>query len=184
MKNLSLVKNLSLCVVLLSLGACSQGQKNVKTTFACVKNQEGIPTTEAQTAEQKIPIISWTSDFAKDVDYTPEKRCLEVSGKFQKYYDQGLLNYITTGTKTNQNIICVSSNLGGGCLDDESGGQLWTLKPEDNASTIIPALLDSAYKGSGAIRQCGSDECEKGLIERNNGQDYWNINAYLAKYGK
>jgi len=150
-----------------------------KVTFSCLINEDNLPIITAQTDRKTIPLISWTTNFTSDTGYTAQKRCEEVSSKFQKYYNQGLLNYITTGTKNNQNIICVSSILGNGCLNDDTQGQLLTLKPDDKVSTIIPDLLNNVYKSSGAIPQ--SHQGEGGFIERENGQDYWNINQYLVE---
>ena len=112
-----------------------------------------VPTINEFARAGNIPIIPWTSDFGSSVGYTPQSRFQKVSANFQKYYEQGVLNYITTGKKNDYDIICVSSQLGGGCLDDASQGLLWTLKPEDNTNEVIPKVFDVGYMASSPLNQ-------------------------------
>ena len=110
--------------------------------YACITDSSGIPTTVAQSKQWgDISIIRWTSDFGSGI-YNPQSRCEEVSANLQKYYEQGVLKYITTGRKNDYDIICVSRKFGGECLDDASQGQIWTVKSEDNASEIIRKLRE------------------------------------------
>lgn len=117
------------------------------TTFSCRSNN-GVPTTIASTPRGNISLISWAYNLGNEAGYTPQKRCEEVSNRFQQYYDQGVLNFVTTGRKNNQNIICVSSEKGGACQ-----GLLFTLKPSDNPSEVIQLMFDVAGYASSPIEQ-------------------------------
>lgn len=148
-----------------------------EVSYACVTDSSSTPTTVAQSEKRgDIPIIRWTSDFGSGVGYTPQSRCQEVSANFQKYYEQGVLNYITTGQKNSYDIICVSSKLGGGCLGDASQGQLWTLKSGDNASEVIPKVFDVGYMGSSPLNQSDGR-----VIIREGSQVYLDINKHLQE---
>lgn len=148
-----------------------------KVSYACITDSNGTPTTVAQSEKRgNIPIIRWTSDFGSGEGYTPQSRCDEVSANFQKYYKQGILNYITTGQKNNYDIICVSSKFGGGCLDDATQGQLWTLKREDNASEVIPKVFDVGYMGSAPLEQSDGS-----VITRQGSQVYLDVKKHLEQ---
>lgn len=153
MKLQSAIALLTASALALSVSACnSSSSTSQKVTFSC-GIKKGIPTTVAQTSQSEIPLIRWVSDFGSEVGYTPEKRCEEVSQRFQQYYNQGILNFVTTGRENNQNIICVSSKDGGACQ-----GLLFTLKPSDNPSLVIGQMFEVSSKASGAIDQSSSSD--------------------------
>ncbi len=140
-------------------------------TFLCGVSHDGVPTTFAQeTTNEGIPkrksVIRWVSDFGDKVGYTPQKRCEEVSNRFQKYNKQGLLNYITIGKQEGFDTICVAK-------DKEHGGPcllLWTLKLQTNPKLVLNQLL-SDHQGRGPIE-------EKGF----NGSDiYIDVNKLISK---
>ncbi|RCJ32590.1 hypothetical protein A6769_27325 [Nostoc punctiforme NIES-2108] len=151
MKFQSLITLIAISTLTLNITACNGSQSSSeKITFSCgVKND--VPTTVGKTLRGEISIIRWVSDFGAEVGYTPQKRCEEVSNRFQEYYNQGILNYITTGRQNNYDTLCVSSENGGAC-----DGLLLTLKPGDSASSLIPQLFDVASLGSGPIEQSSS----------------------------
>ncbi|MFB2917867.1 DUF1822 family protein [Aerosakkonema funiforme] len=120
------------------------------TTFSC-KNNNGVPTTVVSTHRGNISLIRWAYNLGSEAGYRPEKRCEEVSKRFQQYYNQGVLNFVTTGRQSNQNIVCVSSEKGGACR-----GMLFTLKPSDNPNQVIQQMFDVASYASGPIEQSSS----------------------------
>jgi hypothetical protein len=111
-----------------------------KVSFTCQKiptqnGQEMISTTVALTARGTVPIIRWkTNAFG---NYPPQKRCEEVSKRFQEAYDNGSLNYITNGTINQQNVICTALKNKGECHT-----LLMTLLPEDDSVAIVMDLGD------------------------------------------
>jgi Circadian oscillating protein COP23 len=117
------------------------------TTFFCGASQ-GVPVTYANTPRGNVPIIRWRSNYFSDSGYTPERRCDEVSGRFQTYYNSGSLNFITTGMMNGQPVVCVSATNGGGCQ-----GLLLTLRPNDNASQVVQQLFDIRAGAAGPINQ-------------------------------
>ena len=124
--------------------------------FFCDTNAEGIPTTYGINPQgEKRTLITWTSDFGREAGYTPKRRCQEVSGNFQRYYEQNSISYIGVGEKNNLNIICVISQLGGKCVNDETQGQLLTLAdnidPIQAISIIFKPSISSIPASSAAM---------------------------------
>ena len=97
-------------------------------------------------------MIHWVSHYFEDSGYDPLTRCRDVSGRFQRYYEAGILNYITTGIVNRLPVICVSDSMGGPCQ-----GVLLTLKPGQNASFVVQRLFDLSYgRQVGALYESGS----------------------------
>lgn len=130
------------------------------TTFEC-STINGVPTTIARTSQKQVAVIRWVSDFGSEAGFTPQKRCQLVSARFQEYYTQGKLNFLTTGRKNGQNIICIAETQGGNCT-----GQLFTLKPEANPGETLKNLLN-VRTGAG------------GPLNETNDRVYIDMNQYL-----
>ena len=84
-------------------------------TFACVESAyyHAPPTTVFYSPEGALPVIHWVSDYFDGSGYDPLTRCRAVSGRFQRYYEAGVLNYITTGIVNRLPVICVTDQMGG-----------------------------------------------------------------------
>jgi hypothetical protein len=130
-------------------------------TFYCGTSYDGVPTTFANTPRGAISVVRWVSWHFTDSGYSPERRCQEVSGRFQTYKNNGTLNYITTGVMNGQPVVCVSGANGGGCQ-----GLLFTLKPGSNASRVVQQLFDIRAGASGPLNESSDRE-------------YLDMNAYL-----
>jgi hypothetical protein len=115
--------------------------------FSC-EIRGNVPTTLAQTPRGKIPVIRWVSHYFSESGFDPQKRCEDVTNRFQIYSNQGVLSYITTGMENNQEVICVSGKEGGSC-----NGTLFTLKPEQKASRVIQQLFDVAYRNAAPLEE-------------------------------
>ncbi len=121
--------------------------------FFCAKSlnpQTGkaVPTTMAKTKRGNVAMIRWQSTYfsANGKSFTPQDRCQEVSRRFQTFYQDGVLAYLTTGKMNAQNVICVSDEYGGPCQ-----GLLLTLEPKDNPEEVLKALLNVRTRARGAI---------------------------------
>jgi hypothetical protein len=108
------------------------------TSFFCGISPEGVYTTYGKTDRGDIPIIRWVSNHFADSGYTPRQRCLEVSNRFQDYYQKGILKYITVGIRNRQPVVCISQS-GFGC--DQL---LFTLKRGTDAARVVQRLNDFA----------------------------------------
>ena len=140
-----------------------------ETRFIC-GSWRNIPMTVAQTHRGNIPVIYWVSDWVNDPnsELTPKSRCKIVSNNFQQAFDRGDLQYITTGYKNGQNIVCVAQYNGGPCH-----AQLFTLKPDSDPSASLRQLMNIGENyASGA----------GGPLEQASGQRiYVNFDAFLEQ---
>lgn len=103
--------------------------------FRC-KEHDGIPITVAYTEDRRIELIRWERNIFKN--YPPQKRCEEVSPRFQKHYDLDNLDYIYYGEKNGSKIICASEE-SGKCKPD---GILLTLESEDDPKQVMKDIFD------------------------------------------
>jgi len=113
------------------------------TTFFCGVSNDGIPTTFANTSRGTVQVVKWTSEFFTDSGYSPERRCQEVSSRFQRHYSSGQLNFLTAGYLNGQPAIC-AGNSSPPCTSEKL---LFTLKPGSDAAARIQQIF---YIGSGA----------------------------------
>lgn len=120
-------------VTLIPLASASANPAKAK--FFCGQSN-GHPATMAITSRGNVPVIVWTTTRG-DGQYTPQVRCDAVSGRFQKFYTDGTLNFLTTGRQNRQPVICVALQKGGGCH-----GLLLTLRPQDNPTQKLQDLLN------------------------------------------
>ena len=118
---------------------------SLASTISCM-NADGVPATVVQTKSGKqVPIIYWKSQAFSGSGWTPERRCQEVSARFQSYHSSGTLEYITTGRMNGLPVICVAKTDGGACA-----GLLYTLKPGQNATATLKKLFDVRTKPGAA----------------------------------
>jgi hypothetical protein len=130
----------SLGILGVLLAGAPSGQAKAQS-FVC-STLSGVPTTLASMADGKqVPVIRWTSNVFDGAGWTPERRCQEVSGRFDTLNRQGRLTYITTGRINGQPVICTAPSNGASC-----DGLLYTLKPGQNATTTLRNLLDVRLK--------------------------------------
>jgi hypothetical protein len=140
-----------------SSGTCGQAQPPMMNSsitsdsFYCGKDRYSRPTTFASTSGGTLPIVRWVSQYFAASGYDPETRCQEVSGRFDLFYKQGRLNYVTTGIVNRLPVVCVASQIGGPCT-----GVLFTLKPDENASRVIQQLFDVRAGASGSLYESES----------------------------
>ncbi len=148
------ITGISTLLVLINSVLAMPSVAQSKNTYKCLifKNN---PTTVVDTKRGKIQLISWKSNFFSNSTWTPQKRCDEVSKRFQKFSDNGTLRYVATGTMNRQSVICVAQkkSSGFGCQTD---GLLLTLEPKDNPNTVLQELFDiSARVSSGGLSRGG-----------------------------
>lgn len=114
---LTIAKLASSIFTLLSVTIITQPSFAESTTFFCGTNN-GIPATIARTPRGEVPMILWNSSNLGELGDTPQKRCEEVSHKFQTYYNTGKLKYITTERRNGQVVACVAQEENGPCGDE------------------------------------------------------------------
>lgn len=142
----------SIAIAVSAIGTYASAQKTTLKTkaFVCGRSN-GTPATIAQTNQGDVPVIRWTSDGFRDVGYSPERRCMEVSARFQQYFLNEKLKYLTTGIMNNQQVVCVADLDGGDCT-----GLLFTLKRGSDPSQVLNSLLAVRVRASGPLNESTS----------------------------
>ena len=161
------IKFVSLILITIAVGCADKQINNSATTetqskrqiqFVCSKtydqeNQKYVYSTVAWNPQRKRSIIVWKREDFSGNGFTPQKRCEEVSPRFQEAYDKGNLNYFTQGKMNGQPVICTANRVGDNC-----NTLLITLKHQDNAQQTLEQLSD-IFLGyaSGAIVQSSGE---------------------------
>ncbi|EAZ90505.1 COP23 domain-containing protein [Crocosphaera chwakensis] len=141
----------------------SMQAKSVGTNFLC-QNWQGVPTTLAKTPEQEsVPVLVWQSEYFNDSGYDASTRCQLVSGRFQYFYNNGQLKYLTTGRMNRMPVVCVTQRQGGGCE-----GLLFTLKPGTDPTQTLKQLMAVRFRSSGPLNETS-------------GRVYINFEDYLSQ---
>ncbi len=145
----------------------AETQSNARFFCSAIVNPatgEKTPMTLAKTQRGNVEMIRWKSTFFKNGvnDFTPMSRCTEVSRRFQDFYNQGILSYLTTGKMNAQNVICVAEEYGGPC-----SGLLLTLEPKDNPQQVLQELMNVRTRASG------------GPLTRGSGSAYFDVEDFL-----
>ena len=119
--------------------------------FVCgVSN--GAPSTNAVKADGgQVPVIRWTSTTFEASGWSQERRCKEVSSRFDSYLKQGRLAFITTGRMNGLPVICTAATNGGAC-----DGLLYTLKPGQNATATLRDLYEIRVKARAPLNETTS----------------------------
>ncbi len=108
-----------------------------RANFSC-ETINGVPTTVARTSQGTTPIIRWIKEYYPESGEDPITRCVRVSGIFQTYNQQGILNYIKTGEMNGQRVICAASEVGSPC-----SRLLYRLDPDENPDKEVRELRDT-----------------------------------------
>ena len=139
-KKLLLIAAITLC-----LFPQSSHSAALASSITCM-DANGVPATVVKTKSGKqVPIIYWKSTTFAGSGWTPERRCKEVSMRFQQFHSTNNLEYITTGRMNGLPVICVANSNGGPCA-----GLLYTLKPGQNATATLQKLFDVQKKPDGS----------------------------------
>ncbi|OJJ20768.1 hypothetical protein BI308_20410 [Roseofilum reptotaenium AO1-A] len=127
-----LLSVVSLTTLSITLPQPSQAQS---ARFYCGTSQ-GSPATLVDSPRGVVPVIVWQSSYFEGSGYSPQRRCQEVSSRFQTYYNNKILEYLTTGIVNGYPVICVSQTNGGSCA-----GVLFTLQQGDDANRVLQQMF-------------------------------------------
>ena len=117
-------------------------------------------------------IIAWESDSFPNTVWTPQKRCEVISQKFQDFYNQDRLRYMTAGQINGLGVICAARSP----ETCNSRNQLFTVKPGTNPQRVLEQLTELA---SGRTTEGVSQTRYPGMWETVNNQKYLNFGVYL-----
>jgi hypothetical protein len=131
----------------LSMSIPAQAADVKDAKFLC-GTSKGAPATVALTSRGAVPVILWSSQYFNNAGFTPQYRCKVVSSRFQQYYKNGMLNYLTTSRLNRQPVVCVATAKGGPCA-----GVLFTLKPGSDPWLTLTRLMQVRVGASGPLNE-------------------------------
>jgi len=117
--------------------------------FLC-SNSEGTLTTIARTTDADIPIVHWNSESVSESEMN-QQLCETVSQRFQTYYENDQLNYITTGRENGETVACVAAE-----VNDSCSGILFALNTEINPRASLQRILRIRVPADGPISETGN----------------------------
>lgn len=143
--------------------ATTATQPKPSIEYFCFNESQDKPVTVVDTKRGRIELIIWRSEFFADTGYTPQRRCNEVTARFQRHSDAKTLRYISTGTMNGQKVICVAKNDAGDCRRD---GLLITLEPQDDPNQVLRELFNLRERASsgGIYRAFGGKTLKEVII--------------------
>lgn len=156
--------------VLGAIAPVQAAEVNQSAKFVCGTSQ-GYPATVALTPRGSVPVVRWSSNYFGSSGFSPQQRCKIVSAKFQQYYQNGTLNYLTTGWANRQPVVCVAAHKGGPCSD-----VLFTLKPGSDPYTTLTRLMQVRVRASGPLNESASSAPVEPSIADGR---YVDMNAFL-----
>jgi hypothetical protein len=112
-------------------------------TYYCAQ-LNGNWNTFVNTPRGRVNLINWVTNYS-DI-WNPQKRCLEVSNRFQRFLESGTLKYIRTGTVNRLPVICVAEIRGGTCPDQNV---LITFNQGTDPEQVLVQLVDFRRSVSG-----------------------------------
>jgi len=125
-----------------------------KPRFACGINQD-VPATLAILADgTSVPVIRYKSNAFESAGFSAQKRCEEISDRFQYYNERREIDFMTVGKINGQNVICVTRQEGGDCSRDlKSEGLLITIRPGVNPRTTLTQLINVRLQAGSALSE-------------------------------
>ena len=105
-------------------------------SISAPKTGETIPATLAYVPQRKasVSIIGWKTHIP---EWDAQRRCETVSPQFQTFYEDGRLNYLTTGFNNGYDVICAALEKGQPCKPED---QLFQVKASENPKVVLRDL--------------------------------------------
>ena len=100
----------------------------------------------SSTPRGKMNLLNFTRDVSQD--WSIDERCAEVATRFQRYYDNGTLRFIGSGTVNQQPVLCAVLKKGEACSNDNL---LVTLPPDQDPIESARKLMDTRGLASGRV---------------------------------
>lgn len=148
MKQRNLIKSVTVGLVLgaaINITPPSTAQQRPVGEYFCGNDNDG-PATMIQTEQGLVSVISWIRDFAPNSEWTPIRRCQQVSLKFKQNQESNNLRYVVPGISAVNGlpVLCasparVSSNNSITCPDAQI---LMTLREGDRSQDYIDQIAN------------------------------------------
>ncbi len=148
-------------------------QSRAPGIFYCgINNSDNSPATLVQHPNRgEVVFINWKSNYFGASGWTPGKRCTEVSQRFQKYQQQGSLNYVVSGSMNGYPVVCAANSPNEGC----NGRLLFTLQKGTNPNIVIEQI----YARNIDANSDPLDQEAGGLLVNSSGKIVLHVDSFL-----
>jgi hypothetical protein len=146
--------------------ASNQPSQAQSRQFTCASSDNYPVTVVRHPTKGSVALIVWTNTSQISDTWTPQKRCQEVSDRFQKLQNQGQLRTLKTGTVNGQYVICGLGTNQGSC---NNKNVLLTMTKDSDPKQVLERLLNTRVTANGeAVYLSGDQEGHiKPTINRN-----------------
>ncbi|WP_449416638.1 COP23 domain-containing protein [Phormidium nigroviride] len=138
LKSLGSIVAAAIAIGTAALPQPSQAQ-TPRRTFFCGMSQ-GRPATVVRTVRGPMTMVIWINEDFTASGWTPERRCKEISGRFERFNSSGQLKHLKAGKVSGQPVICAASTRSSSC---SSNTVLITLPAGTNANAVLDRLLNT-----------------------------------------
>lgn len=132
----------------------SQAQSQSRL-FTCALRDKYPVTVVRHPTRGSVPLIVWTNTSQISDTWTPQKRCQEVSDRFQKLQNQGQLRILKTGTVNGQSVICGLRTNQGAC---DRKNVLLTMTKDRDPNQVLEQLLNTRVGAGGEAVYLSGDQ--------------------------
>ncbi|MCE2721627.1 MAG: COP23 domain-containing protein [Dolichospermum sp.] len=123
--------------------------------FTCALRDKYPVTVVRHPTKGSVPLIVWTNTSQISDTWTPQKRCQEVSDRFQKLQNQGQLRTLKTGTVNGQSVICGLRTNQGDC---NNKNVLLTMTKDRDPKQVLEQLLNTRVAAGGEAVYLSGDQ--------------------------
>jgi Circadian oscillating protein COP23 len=118
-------------------------QRRAPGTFICGQDK-GRPATIVQHPQRgNVTLILWTSDYFRGSGWDNQRRCEQVSSKFQQNQTRDVLKAIVSGTYNNLPVLCAfpGDEIPSQVIPCQDERVLMTLRRGDDSQAFIQQLI-------------------------------------------
>ena len=116
---------------------------------------ENYPAMVVRHPRGSLALIVWTDTSWISSTLTPQKRCQEVSYRFQKLNDKGQLKVLKTGTVNGQSVICGLGSNQGAC---NKKNILLTMTKDRDPNKVLEQILNTRVSAGGEAVYLSGDQ--------------------------
>jgi hypothetical protein len=123
--------------------------------FVCGRDEQDTPATLVVLPDgTKTTIIRYASGAFEKAGYSNQKRCEEISERFQYFNEKREIDHMAVGKINGQSVICVTRQEGGDCSRDLKGeGLLITTRPGIAPSKTLADLINVRLQAGAALTE-------------------------------
>jgi hypothetical protein len=89
-----------------------------------------------------LSLIRWVAAFGSNSEWTPQRRCEQVTKKFNQNYANGRTAYIVPGYFNRYAVLCASPHKSSQTIDCPDAWVLMTLRPGDDPNEAIKRFAE------------------------------------------